>query len=566
MRRRWVGNRLRALPEFLEAWSQKINGDLFIILDQFEEYFLYHPQEDGDHSFAVQFARAVNRPDLRVSFLISIREDALAKLDRFKGRIPNLFDNYLRIDHLGRDAARAAITEPAQTYNSFHHESPVSIDTELVDAVLNQVKTDEVVLGAGGRGAIEKESNQPTADERIETSYLQLVMTRLWQEEIGAGSRTLRLTTLETLGGAKRIVQTHVDAVMKRLKPDEQRTAAKLFYYLVTPDGTKIAHTVSALAKYTQLEEKHLIDVMEKLCGEDARILQPVEPPPGQPDSPRYEIRHDKLAVALLDWRQKEKILRVRVVAAILVALLMVVGAAAVWAYWSKESQVSHVTGGGGLSFDYLIRGSIIWTVLFFGLLTFAVFTQFTKASVTRLLPDLLRSILKAAPALFLAGVSLYLAHPLVASAFLLCSIGDILLDLPEKDFPHGFRLGAVSFVAALLVFSIACYQTQLAGHPLLPLAITNIVIGLFLLRRVLPKLTSPERVLEVSYFGILLVANLFAATSYVPIFLGSSLWLMSDLTIPLSNTLEDTRTNSLETLGLYDLGLYFLAVGFLNA
>ena len=130
-------------------------------------------------------------------------------------------------------------------------------------------------------------------------------MTRLWQEEVGAGSRTLRLTTLDTLGGAKRIVQTHVDAVMQRLEPDEQRTAAQLFYYLVTRDGTKIAHTVSALSEYTRVDETRLTGVLEKLCGRDARILQPVDPPPGQPDSPRYEIRHDKLAAAILDWRRR---------------------------------------------------------------------------------------------------------------------------------------------------------------------------------------------------------------------------------------------------------------------
>lgn len=296
---------LLEFPEILKAWSESIAGDLFIILDQFEEYFLYHANEDGDNSFAVQFPRAVNRPDLRVSFLISIREDALAKLDRFKGRIPNLFDNYLRIDHLDRNAARAAITQPALTYNSLHPDSSISIDSSLVEAVLDQVRTNEVVLGTGGRGVVETDSDQPLADERIETSYLQLVMTRLWQEEIGAGSRTLRVATLESLGGAKRIVQTHVDAVMERLEPEEQRTAAQLFYFLVTRDGTKIAHTVSALSEYTRVDEPRLTVVLEKLCGIDARILQPVDPPPGQPDSPRYEIRHDKLAAAILDWRRR---------------------------------------------------------------------------------------------------------------------------------------------------------------------------------------------------------------------------------------------------------------------
>ena len=53
--------------------------------------FLYHPQDDA---FAQEFPTAVMQADAPVSFLIAIREDALAKLDRFEGRIPILFDNY----------------------------------------------------------------------------------------------------------------------------------------------------------------------------------------------------------------------------------------------------------------------------------------------------------------------------------------------------------------------------------------------------------------------------------------------------------------------------------------
>src|SRR6185369_15607105 len=93
----------------LQGFADRLHGDLLIILDQFEEYFLYHEREDGEGTFATEFPRAVNRNDLRVNFVVSIRDDSLARLDRFKGRIPNLFANYLRLDHLGLDAARAAI-------------------------------------------------------------------------------------------------------------------------------------------------------------------------------------------------------------------------------------------------------------------------------------------------------------------------------------------------------------------------------------------------------------------------------------------------------------------------
>ena len=59
-----------------------------------------------------------------MSFLVAIREDAVAKLDRFKGQIPNLFDNYLRIEHLDREAAREAIELPLERYNAHRAGRP----------------------------------------------------------------------------------------------------------------------------------------------------------------------------------------------------------------------------------------------------------------------------------------------------------------------------------------------------------------------------------------------------------------------------------------------------------
>jgi hypothetical protein len=247
----------RRLDESLHAWAERLDTHFLIILDQFEEYFLYHGSEDGDGTFAVEFPRAVNRPDLRASFLVSIREDALARLDQFKGRIPELFGNYLRIRHLERDAARQAIVGPLEQYNrlSAAGEPPATIDPELVEAVLDQVKTGQVLVGESGQGII---AHDDQLLERIETPYLQLVMSRLWEEERAAGSSTLRLATLERLGGAERIVRSHLDESMKALPAEEREAAARVFRFLVTPGGTKIAHTAGDLAQYAEMPESQL--------------------------------------------------------------------------------------------------------------------------------------------------------------------------------------------------------------------------------------------------------------------------------------------------------------------
>jgi hypothetical protein len=293
----------RSFAQTLQAWSERVDGDLLIILDQFEEYFLYHPQEDGEGTLAIEFPRAVNSPALRANFLISIREDSLAKLDRFKGRIPNLFDNYLRIEHLDREAARMAIENPIERYNRLQvtDEHWVSIEAALVEAVLDQIRTGQVMLGESGEGIVKGEK----AETRIETPYLQLVMTRLWDEEMRTGSRILRLETLNRLGGAERIVKTHLDITMSALPPNEEDIAARVFHYLVTPSGNKIAHSVRDLAEYVRLPETKLAPVLEKLSGTGIRILRPVAPPAGLLGPLRYEIFHDVLAPAVLDWRAR---------------------------------------------------------------------------------------------------------------------------------------------------------------------------------------------------------------------------------------------------------------------
>lgn len=290
-----------SLVDFLRDWTERLESELLIILDQFEEYFLYH-SGSAEGSFAAELPRAINRPDLRVNFLISIREDSLAKMDFFKGRIPNLFDNYLRIEHLGRQAARSAITKPLKQYNLTHGDLPsVTIEDKLVEMVLDQVKVGEVAWSGSGLGTIKDAEH----DDRIETPYLQLVMTRLWDEEAAAGIPMLRLETLERLGGATSIVRTHLDKILSGFTPQEQNSAATVFRYLVTPSGSKIALTVADLNTYTELHESHISGILLKLSSHGVHILRPVNPPSGVKGETRYEIFHDVLATTILDWRTR---------------------------------------------------------------------------------------------------------------------------------------------------------------------------------------------------------------------------------------------------------------------
>lgn len=286
------------LDKFLWKASQDFQGTILIILDQFEEYFLYH-HEVGS-IFDAEFARAVNREDIDSNFLIAMREDSLSMLDRFRTRIPNLLGNTLRLRHLDEPSAQEAIREPLRVYSGTHSDTPkVTIDDSLVDVLIKEVRAGKLLIGHGGQGGFER---NPAADAeiRIEAPFLQLVLTRLWNEEMRQGSRRLRLETLNALGGAKKIVQTHLDHVMHELPPKDQEIAANVFRYLVTPSGTKIAYAVEDLAYYAKSTQPETLEpVLDQLAHGSVRILRRVTLP-GEPS--RYEIYHDVLAPAILGW------------------------------------------------------------------------------------------------------------------------------------------------------------------------------------------------------------------------------------------------------------------------
>lgn len=215
------------------------------------------------------------------------------------------------------------------------------------------------------------------------------------------------------------------------------------------------------------------------------------------------------------------------------------------------------------MTFKLLLGDSVAWTIFFVVLIVFALFSQH---AITRSVPYVVRAPVKAAPVLFLVGLSWYLGGPpLLTFAFLLCACGDILLDMARASFAWAFEAGVAVFAAALICFSFAYLTKPLPGHPLLLLCLPNIVLALFVCLWVLPNIKSSLRVAAVAYLLVLTVSNVIASTSLVPVFLGSSLWLLSDLAIGLGRNIPGSPANGMTNLGLYDLGLYFIALGFLN-
>jgi WD40 repeat protein len=286
------------LDKLLERWTDTLRVRLLIILDQFDEYLLYADTRPGSR-LDRELPPAITRTDIDADFIISIREDALAGLDRFKTRIPHLLDTRVRINHLDQQAAARAIREPVNRWNADFRAGrpPIVVEDALIKTILDQARAGEVVVGQQGRGTRGHSGG-------IETPYLQLVMERLWEtEDLDKVPPMLRRTTLENLGGVEQIVITRGRDAIDKLPAQEQRTMSAIFDRLVTPSGAKIAHTLDDLAQWADEKPAVLRRILEKLCTGELRILRPIPPLPGTRGGPRYELFHDVLANAILDWK-----------------------------------------------------------------------------------------------------------------------------------------------------------------------------------------------------------------------------------------------------------------------
>ena len=263
-------------------------GELFILLDQFGEH-LRHAGTRFE-SFDVEFAKAVSTRGLPVNFLVAIRDELLADLDRYRSTIPGLYNNLIRLEPVTRTQASQTIQAPVQ-----QRDERIVIEPELVEAVLNDVR-----IGSGGDfpGSFEV---QAAGDERFDAGGLQLAMQAVWEWEMGHRSQTLRLNTFEhELGGIRGITDRYVEERFKSFSRRERHLSARILDHLIAPGGMGLAYQISNLPHQAGVDEEELARLTEKLSTQKMIAVSRSAGPP------RYEIGHRILTHAVINWVQSD--------------------------------------------------------------------------------------------------------------------------------------------------------------------------------------------------------------------------------------------------------------------
>ncbi len=233
-----------------------------VMLDQFEDYLDLKPEIAG--RFDDELARAIRLPDVRATFLLGIREDRLADLDRLKAKVPKLFGSTVRLGLLDEKAAREAITGPL-TLPEFNARWEPELVNDFIQDHANPDRTRPI---------------------QIWPVEVQIVFDQIWLKAQGQPAIKL-LAESYRKGG---------DAIYNFVQPliPAGRTARLILEDLVPGSGHRTTRTLPDLLKHGRSPEVEY--TLGELCKQ--KILR-MDPRGG------YTVNHDVIQDSVRRWCSK---------------------------------------------------------------------------------------------------------------------------------------------------------------------------------------------------------------------------------------------------------------------
>ena len=127
-------------PSQLDAALKATKSPLLLILDQFEEYFLYQTRSAITPA-EIAFGELLSRRDLDLHVLIAVRDDLLHLLNKLRAVVPFVLEATIQLRHLNDEGASSAIRGPIERYNhEYRTGNEIELDDRLVDTVISQLR------------------------------------------------------------------------------------------------------------------------------------------------------------------------------------------------------------------------------------------------------------------------------------------------------------------------------------------------------------------------------------------------------------------------------------------
>ncbi len=273
------------LTEMVDSLYLDFFKPVYLIFDQFEELYVLGTKQER-----VQFIEDIAtlyEADINCKIIFIIREEYLAKLNDFEKRIPHLFDKRLRIEPMSNTNIRKVIVGTANQFNIV-----LTNPDETIDAIIGNISDD---------------------NSRVQLSYLQVYLDRLYQEETGArgngnhSEQAVQFTEalVKKVGSIDDVLAAFFDKQVGQVDKELHQQFPK------TPDNAlnQFINTFATLEgtkrplKKEELNKLNIGDAQIDFCLnrlEKARILRI--------EDDIYELAHDTLALHISQKRSVDEV------------------------------------------------------------------------------------------------------------------------------------------------------------------------------------------------------------------------------------------------------------------
>ncbi|MBB6002158.1 hypothetical protein [Arcicella rosea] len=215
------------------------------------------------------------KPNIKLVF--SLRSDRLSLLNQLTDYLPNLQQNYYELNPISENAARLAITQPAQIINEKFTTPEFVFEKEVVETIIKRVKN--------------------THDGKIDTATLQIICRFIEEQKVWK-EKKLSITG-DVLGDITNIFKNFYQTSLSKLNKEEKAIASQTIEEKFIQNNQRIPFAGDHLKQEYHLSQT-VLDELEK-----STLLRKERDTAGRFI---YEIGHDTLIEPIYEFAEQRKI------------------------------------------------------------------------------------------------------------------------------------------------------------------------------------------------------------------------------------------------------------------
>jgi formylglycine-generating enzyme required for sulfatase activity len=279
-----ISNLQSPTPDLCSFLEETLPSELrlVIFLDQFEEFFVRLGKK-ARVAFAEELAACLES-DLDLRFVLSLRDDYLARLHSLSARLPNdILLNRFCLENLSVEKAHLAITQPAQAFK-------LGYEDELLEMLLDDLEQEESV-------------KPPQLQIVCLKLYQNLVDSGKWVEGSGRSGR-FTLESYKELGGAEGILSSYLNDALAELPDDTARERAwGVLRSMIAVGETRVTLTTQEMTRQKIAYKLGLSEDEVDMSTSHLRDRQLIRwLPAGPGEEGAFELAHEYMLGKVWEW------------------------------------------------------------------------------------------------------------------------------------------------------------------------------------------------------------------------------------------------------------------------